>query len=200
MPGAADPLGAARIADSAEAVSKALPILSVEDLRTHFFTDHGVVRAVDGVTFHVHAGETLGIVGESGSGKSITAKSVIRLIEEPGRIVSGRIDFRGKDVVTLDRNALRKLRGGEVAMVFQDPMTSLNPVLRIARQLVETMVEHGRFTPRSALARAVDLLGRMGINAPKRAVDSFPHQFSGGMRPARDAGDGLFQRAGAADR
>ena len=165
-----------------DTVSEAPPILSVEDLRTHFFTDAGVVRAVDGVSFQVHAGETLGIVGESGSGKSITAKSIIRLIEEPGRIVSGRIDFRGRDIVTLERGALRKLRGGEVAMVFQDPMTSLNPVLKIARQLVETMVEHGRFTPKAALARAVDLLGRMGINAPKRAVDSYPHQYSGGMR------------------
>ncbi len=158
------------------------PILSVEDLRTFFYADHGVIRAVDGVSFHVHSGETLGIVGESGSGKSVTAKSVIRLIEEPGRIVSGRIDFRGRDVMTLEGGALRKLRGGEVAMVFQDPMTSLNPVLKIARQLVETMVTHGRFTPKAALARAVDLLGRMGINAPKRAVDSYPHQFSGGMR------------------
>jgi peptide/nickel transport system ATP-binding protein len=166
----------------AEAVRADRPILAVEDLHTHFFTDHGVVRAVDGVTFHVHAGETLGIVGESGSGKSITAKSVIRLIEEPGRIVSGAIEFRGRDVVTLDPDALRKLRGGEVAMVFQDPMTSLNPVLRIARQLVETMVEHGRYTRRTALARAVDLLGRMGINAPRRAIDSYAHQFSGGMR------------------
>ena len=165
-----------------EVGNEAQPILSVEDLRTHFFTEAGVVRAVDGVTFQVHAGETLGIVGESGSGKSITAKSIIRLIEEPGRIVSGRIDFRGRDIVTLERGALRKLRGGEVAMVFQDPMTSLNPVLKIARQLVETMVEHGRFTPKAALARAVDLLGRMGINAPKRAVDSYPHQYSGGMR------------------
>src|SRR3954468_14924999 len=163
-------------------VADVKPILSVEDLRTHFFTDEGVVRAVAGVTFEVHAGETLGIVGESGSGKSITAKSVIRLIEEPGRIVSGRIHFRGRDIVTLDGAALRKVRGGEVAMVFQDPMTSLNPVLKIARQLVETMVEHGRFTPKSALTRAVDLLGRMGINAPRRAVDSYPHQFSGGMR------------------
>jgi peptide/nickel transport system ATP-binding protein len=158
------------------------PILTVKDLRTYFFADDGVTRAVDGVSFHVHAGETLGIVGESGSGKSVTAKSLIRLIEEPGRIVSGRIDFRGRDVVTLERGALRRLRGGEVAMVFQDPMTSLNPVLRIAKQLVETMVTHGRFTPKAALARAVDLLGRMGINAPKRAVDAYPHQFSGGMR------------------
>jgi peptide/nickel transport system ATP-binding protein len=166
----------------AETVDASRPILVVEDLHTHFFTDRGVVRAVDGVTFHVRAGETLGIVGESGSGKSITAKSVIRLIEEPGRIVSGAIAFRGRDVVMLGRRALRKLRGGEVAMVFQDPMTSLNPVLRIARQLVETMVEHRRYTPRAALARAVDLLGRMGINAPRRAVDSYPHQFSGGMR------------------
>ena len=96
--------------------------------------------------------------------------------------MSGSIDFRGRDILTLEGGALRKLRGGEVAMVFQDPMTSLNPVLKIAKQLVETMVEHGRFTPKAALARAVDLLGRMGINAPKRAVDSYPHQFSGGMR------------------
>ncbi|MCC6467428.1 MAG: dipeptide ABC transporter ATP-binding protein [Alphaproteobacteria bacterium] len=163
-------------------MTDAQPILEVEDLRTYFFSDSGVVRAVDGVSFHVNAGETLGIVGESGSGKSITAKSVIRLIDEPGRIVSGRIAFRGRNVVTMDAARLRKFRGGEVAMVFQDPMTSLNPVLRIARQLVETMVAHGRFTKKAALRRAVDLLGRMGINAPKRAVDSYPHEFSGGMR------------------
>src|SRR5450432_4094580 len=107
-----------------EVVNETQPILSVEDLRTYFFTDAGVVRAVDGVSFQVHAGETLGIVGESGSGKSITAKSIIRLIEDPGRIVSGRIEFRGRDILTLEGGALRKLRGGEVAMVFQDPMTS----------------------------------------------------------------------------
>jgi peptide/nickel transport system ATP-binding protein len=158
------------------------PLLQVSDLRTWFLTDAGAVRAVDGVSFHVAAGETLGIVGESGSGKSITAKSVIRLLEEPARIVTGEIRFRGRNIVTLDRNELRKVRGGEIAMVFQDPMTSLNPVLRIARQLIETMVAHGRFTAKTALERAVKLLGRMGINAPERAVASYPHQFSGGMR------------------
>ena len=158
------------------------PLLQVSDLRTWFLTDAGAVRAVDGVSFHVEAGETLGIVGESGSGKSITAKSVIRLLEEPARIVSGEIRFRGRNIVTLDRNELRKVRGGEIAMVFQDPMTSLNPVLRIARQMVESMVAHGRFTAKAALDRAVKLLGRMGINAPERAVASYPHQFSGGMR------------------
>src|SRR3984957_9706848 len=158
------------------------PILQVENLHTWFFTDAGVVRAVDGVSFTLHPGETLGIVGESGSGKSVTAKSIIRLLEEPARIVEGTISFRGRDMVHLSEEELRQIRGAEIAMVFQDPMTSLNPVLRIARQLIETMTAHRRFRPRAARERAVGLLRRMGMATPERAVNSFPHQFSGGMR------------------
>ena len=158
------------------------PILDVRDLQTQFFTDAGIVRAVDGVTFSVAAGETLGIVGESGSGKSVTALSLMRLLEEPARIVGGDVRFQGRDVLAMNADELRALRGDGVAMVFQDPMTSLNPVLRIARQLVETMRAHGRFSDEEATTRAVSLLGRMGITAPERAINSYPHQFSGGMR------------------
>ena len=118
------------------------PVLEVRDLHTQFFTDEGVVRAVDGVSFSVAAGETLGIVGESGSGKTVAALSLIRLLEEPSRIVGGEIKFQGRDVLKMSPEELRKLRGDGIAMVFQDPMTSLNPVLRIARQLAETMVAH----------------------------------------------------------
>src|SRR5258706_9954818 len=156
--------------------------LEVKDLRTQFFTDDGVVRAVDGVSFTVGAGETLGIVGESGSGKSITALSLMRLLEEPSRILGREVRFQGRDVLAMDADELRALRGDGIAMVFQDPMTSLNPVLRIARQLTETMRAHGRFDDAQATTRAVSLLGRMGINAPERAINSYPHQFSGGMR------------------
>jgi peptide/nickel transport system ATP-binding protein len=157
-------------------------ILDVRDLRTHFYTDEGIVRAVDGISLSVGAGETLGIVGESGSGKTVASLSLMRLIEEPARIVSGQILFQGRDVVTMAQEELRKIRGEGIAMVFQDPMTSLNPVLKIARQLVETMMVHSRLTEEQALKRAITLLGRMGITAPDRAVDSYPHQFSGGMR------------------
>ena len=157
-------------------------VLGVRDLQTQFFTDAGIVRAVDGVTFSVAAGETLGIVGESGSGKSVTALSLMRLLEEPARIVGGEVRFQGRDVLEMSPEELRALRGDGIAMVFQDPMTSLNPVLRIARQLVETMRTHGRFDDEQATVRAVSLLGRMGITAPERAINSYPHQFSGGMR------------------
>ena len=158
------------------------PLLEVEDLRTWFFTDSGVVRAVDGVSFTLNRGETLGIVGESGSGKSVAAKSIMNLLEEPARIVAGSIRFGGKEITTLPEAELRDVRGAEIAMVFQDPMTSLNPVLRISRQLIETMTAHKRFTPQEARARAASLLGRMGVASPERMLDSWPHQFSGGMR------------------
>ncbi len=158
------------------------PILQVRDLRTWFLTDAGPVRAVDGVSFDLHAGETLGIVGESGSGKSVAAKSIMRLLDAPARIVGGEIRFRGKNLAALDEEGMRRVRGREIAMVFQDPMTSLNPVLRIARQLVEAMQAHGRFTKDAAGRRAIDLLRRMGVGAAERAVKSYPHQFSGGMR------------------
>jgi peptide/nickel transport system ATP-binding protein len=158
------------------------PILEVEGLRTQFFTDAGVVRAVDGVSFSVAAGETLGIVGESGSGKTVAALSLIRLLEDPARIVGGKVSFQGRNIVEMSQEDLRNIRGDGIAMVFQDPMTSLNPVLKIARQLAETMLVHGRLDERQALDRSVTLLGRMGITAPERAIDSYPHQFSGGMR------------------
>jgi peptide/nickel transport system ATP-binding protein len=165
-----------------KASSGAQPVLEVRGLKTQFFTDEGVVRAVDGVSFTVGPGETLGIVGESGSGKSVTALSLLRLLEEPSRIVAGEVRFLGESVLAMSDEALRQLRGGGIGMVFQDPMTSLNPVRKIARQLVETMVAHGRFAPEEATGRAVTLLGRMGISAPERAIHSYPHQFSGGMR------------------
>ena len=157
-------------------------ILQVEDLRTHFDTDAGVIRAVDGVTFHVMPGETLGIVGESGSGKSVTALSIMRLLQDQSRIAGGRIVFRGRDIVSMTGEEVRLLRGDQLAMVFQDPMTSLNPVRRVSDQLVETMVVHGKRNRRSALDHAVELLARMGIPEPERAIASYPHQFSGGMR------------------
>jgi len=158
------------------------PILSVRDLKTYFFTDEGVVRAVDGVSFEVYPGETLGIVGESGSGKSVTAMSIIRLLDDPSRIVNGEILFRGQDIVKMKSSELYTLRGGNIAMVFQDPMTSLNPVLRIAKQLIEAMLVHGRYSKQAAYERAVDLLNRMGITGAKQAIRNYPHQFSGGMR------------------
>jgi peptide/nickel transport system ATP-binding protein len=151
-------------------------------LRTHFDTDAGLIRAVDGVSFHVMPGETLGIVGESGSGKSVTALSIIKLLSDQSRIAGGSIEFRGQNIVAMSRDEVRTLRGDKIAMVFQDPMTSLNPVLRISKQLVETMVVHGKRDRPSALAHAVNLLARMGLTAPERAVTNFPHQFSGGMR------------------
>ena len=163
-------------------MSDAPPLLEVRDLRTEFATDAGIVRAVDGVSFTVAEGETVGIVGESGSGKSVTARSVMRLLDEGARIAGGSIAFRGRDVMHLDREGLRALRGSDIAMVFQDPMTSLNPVRRIAGQLVEGMTVHGRYGKGAARARAIDLLRRMGVSAPERALDSYPHEFSGGMR------------------
>jgi peptide/nickel transport system ATP-binding protein len=169
-------IGSIRMPTAAE------PLLQVRDLRTWFLTDSGPVRAVDGVSFDVHAGETLGIVGESGSGKSVCAKSIMRLLDEPARIVGGSILFKGRDLAHLDDEEIRKVRGREIAMVFQDPMTSLNPVLRIARQLIEAMTAHGRFTGPAARRRAIDLLRRMGVASADSAVNAFPHQFSGGMR------------------
>ena len=159
-----------------------LPVLEVEDLRTAFLSDAGPVRAVDGVSFNVGPGETLGIVGESGSGKSVTALSLMRLLEPPARITGGAVRFQGRDVLAMPERELRAWRGDRAAMVFQDPMTGLNPVLRILRQVSEHMVSHGKYTLPQARTRAVDLLRRMGVATPERAAASFPHEFSGGMR------------------
>jgi peptide/nickel transport system ATP-binding protein len=157
-------------------------LLQVQNLRTEFMTDSGPVRAVEGVSFEMRAGETVGIVGESGSGKSVTALSILRLLADNARIAQGQILFRGKDLASLSEDEIRKLRGGEISMIFQDPLTSLNPVLRISRQLVEGLQAHNDISKSAALLRAVDLLRRMGITAPERAVAGYPHEFSGGMR------------------
>ena len=158
------------------------PLLEVRNLRTEFQTDAGPIRAVEGVSFDMRAGETVGIVGESGSGKSVTALSILRLLADNARIAEGSIVFRGQDLASLSEEEIRRLRGGEIAMIFQDPLTSLNPVLRISRQITEGMIAHGRLNQADALKRGIDLLARMGINAPDRAVNGYPHEFSGGMR------------------
>ncbi len=158
------------------------PTLSVENLQTHFFTRDGVVKAVDGVSFEVHPGEILGLVGESGSGKSITGFSVIGLIDNPGRIVGGKILFNGEDLVAAPEKRLRELRGNRIAMIFQDPMMTLNPVLRIDTQMVETIQAHENVSKKAALIRAREALEMVGISSPDERLASYPHQFSGGMR------------------
>jgi len=158
-------------------------ILELKDLRTHFFTQDGVVKAVDGVSFEMDEGEIIGIVGESGCGKSVTALSIMRLVANPpGRIVGGEVNFQGDDLLKLDESEMRKIRGNNIAMVFQEPMTSLNPVLTVGRQLTETIELHQGLSKSQANARAVELLAMVGIpDAPRRLKD-YPHQFSGGMR------------------
>src|SRR5215813_9695596 len=159
------------------------PLLEVADLRTWFFTRDGIVRAVDGVSFHVTPGETLAVVGESGCGKSVTALSVLRLIPSPpGRIVSGTIRFAGRDLLGLSEAEMRQVRGNEISMIFQEPMTSLNPVLTIGRQIAETLSLHQGLSRNVALARAVDMLRLVHIPEPERRATEYPHQLSGGMR------------------
>jgi oligopeptide/dipeptide ABC transporter ATP-binding protein len=158
-------------------------LLEVEDLRTYFDTSAGTVRAVDGISYTVNEGETVGIVGESGCGKSVGALSILRLIPSPpGRIVSGRLRFHGEDLLEMSDEKLHAVRGGQIAMVFQEPMTSLNPVLTIGLQLCETMQFHLKLTPEQARLRAVELLGMVGISEPGRRLDQYPHHLSGGMR------------------
>jgi peptide/nickel transport system ATP-binding protein len=162
---------------------KAEPLLDIADLRTWFFTRDGVVRAVDGVSFQVAPGETLAIVGESGCGKSVTALSVLRLIPSPpGRIVSGSIRFAGRDLLGLSEAAMRDVRGNEISMIFQEPMTSLNPVLTIGRQIAETLTLHQGLDRRAAYARAADMLRLVHIPEAERRIAEYPHQLSGGMR------------------
>ena len=157
-------------------------VLEVQQLQTHFFTRAGVVKAVDGVDFSLAKGKVLGLVGESGSGKSVTGFSVLRLIEEPGRIVGGRILFHGQDLAGLSDAQMREIRGDRIAMIFQDPLMTLNPVLRIDTQMVEAVQSHHRVSRRAALARSVDVLSRVGITGAQDRLSSYPHQFSGGMR------------------
>jgi len=160
----------------------AVPTLEVRNLCTHFFTRGGVVRAVDDVSFTVGRGKVLGLVGESGSGKTVTGFSVMGLVDPPGRIVSGSIWFQGRNLATLSEEEMRSLRGNRIAMIFQDPMMTLNPVLRIDTQMIETVLAHERVPQSEARARARDALGMVGIPSPDERLKSYPHQFSGGMR------------------
>src|SRR6266576_835892 len=158
-------------------------LLSVRDLRTYFETEDGTVKAVDGISFELKQGETLGIVGESGSGKSVANLSLMRLIPNPpGRIVSGSIMFDGRDLLTLPPREVRDLRGKRIAMIFQDPMTSLNPFMRVSKQLMEVTQLHLGHTKEQARAHAVKMLEHVGIPDARERVDSYPHEFSGGMR------------------
>jgi peptide/nickel transport system ATP-binding protein len=158
------------------------PLLEVNDLATHFFTRDGVVKAVDGVSFSIEPGAVLGLVGESGSGKSITGFSLIGLIDQPGRIVRGSVKLEGRELVGMAQADLRRIRGREIAMVFQDPMMTLNPVLTIGAQMALAIRAHERVTDRAAAARCVAVLGRVGIPDPASRLTAYPHEFSGGMR------------------
>src|SRR5687768_9929821 len=161
----------------------ATPLLEVVDLKTYFFTRDGVVRAVDGVSFSVYPAETLAIVGESGCGKSVTSLSILRLIASPpGRIVSGKLEFQGRDLLTLSEPQMRSIRGNEISMIFQEPMTSLNPVLTIGRQIAEALRVHRGLSGRDAMARAVEMLKLVNMPEPERRITQYPHQLSGGMR------------------
>jgi peptide/nickel transport system ATP-binding protein len=157
-------------------------VLSVQNLKTHFFTRAGVVKSVDGVSFDVARGEVLGLVGESGSGKTVTGFSIMGLVDPPGRIVEGSIRLNGKELVGLPEEEMRRLRGREIAMIFQDPMMTLNPVLRIDTQMIEAITAHESVSREEARQRARDALGKVGIPSPDERLMSYPHQFSGGMR------------------
>jgi peptide/nickel transport system ATP-binding protein len=163
-------------------MTMAVPVLEVEGLQTHFFMHAGVVKAVDGVDLRVRAGEIVGLVGESGSGKSITGFSVIGLVDPPGRIVGGHIRYLGEELVGASEARLQQLRGKEIAMIFQDPMMTLNPVLRVDTQMVEAIHAHEKVSAAAARARAVEALAMVGIPSPEERLLAYPHQLSGGMR------------------
>jgi len=157
-------------------------MLEVRDLRTYFFTDRGVVKAVDGVSFSLARGRTLGLVGESGCGKSVTALSLLRLVPPPGRIVGGEILFEGRNLCELDEEAMRHIRGARMAMIFQDPMSALNPVLTVGFQIAEAVLAHERVSRREAMERAIAMMREAAIPDPERRARSYPHELSGGLR------------------
>lgn len=157
-------------------------LLKIRNLKTHFFTDSGEVRAVDGVDLVVHENETLGMVGESGCGKSVTSLSVMRLIDRPGKIVEGEIELNGNDLTKYSASQMQKIRGNEISMIFQEPMTSLNPVHSIGAQIIEALRLHQNMSKRDALHKAVEMLKLVGIPSPEIRVHEYPHQLSGGMR------------------
>ena len=158
------------------------PLLRVQDLQTHFKTSAGAVKAVDGVSFELAAGASLGIVGESGSGKSVTSLSIMRLIEPPGFVAGGQILFKGRDILTFREREIRSIRGQEICLVFQDPMTALNPVYTVGTQIVEALQAHRPIGRREAMERAIELFRLVGIPAPERRIHEYPHRLSGGMR------------------
>jgi peptide/nickel transport system ATP-binding protein len=172
-----------RQAEAPGSGSNLAPILNVDNLKTYFFTRQGTVKAVDGVSFTLKPSETLAIVGESGCGKSITALSLLRLIPyPPGRIVGGSIEFEGTDLLSLDEEEMRDIRGNHISMIFQEPMTSLNPVMTIGRQIAESLILHQNMKRDAAIARAVEMLKLVRIPEPEQRVKEYPHQLSGGMR------------------
>jgi len=158
------------------------PILKVRDLKTYFYMEEGVVKAVDGVSFELFPNEVLGIVGETGSGKSVTVKSIMRLIKPPGKIVGGEVLYNGTDILKLPEREMYRIRGKEISMIFQDPMSSLNPLYTIGDQLMETIIQHTGVDKRKAYMRAVEMLERVGIPEAEKRMNSYPFEFSGGMR------------------
>jgi len=158
------------------------PLLEVKDLKTYFFTEDGIVKAVDGVGFKVNQGETLGLVGESGCGKSVTAFSIMRLLDYPGKTVGGEVIFKGENLLKKNEDEMRKIRGKEIAMIFQEPMTALNPVLSIGFQISEALMMHFEISKKEAMKKSVELLKKVGIPMPEERINEYPHQLSGGMR------------------
>jgi peptide/nickel transport system ATP-binding protein len=158
------------------------PVLSVRNLQVEFVTRRGILRAIDDVSFDIAAGEVLGVVGESGAGKSLTGTAIIGLIDPPGRISGGQVLLQGQRIDNLHKDELRKIRGKRIGMIFQDPLTSLNPLFRISEQLIETIRAHSDMNETDARNRAIGLLTEVGIPAPEKRIDSYPHEFSGGMR------------------
>jgi oligopeptide/dipeptide ABC transporter ATP-binding protein len=159
-----------------------LNLLDIQDLSTHFFTRSGVVKAVNNLSLHVRKGRVLGLVGESGCGKTVTALSILNLVQAPGKIVAGKILFEGKDLLTLSADELRAIRGARISMIFQEPMTALNPVFTVGNQIAEVLTAHYHIAKKESWNRAVELLQSVGIPSPEKRVDEYPHQLSGGMR------------------
>lgn len=157
-------------------------ILNIEGLKTYFYTEAGVVQAVDGISFDLRKGESLGLVGESGSGKTVTALSVLRIVPRPGRIVDGKIEFNGSDLLKKSEEEMRKLRGGDIAIIFQDPSSSLNPVYTVETQLSDVIRAHQNLTAEEVRGKAIELLNLVGLPDPETRMEEYPHQFSGGMK------------------
>ncbi len=158
------------------------PLLDIRDLKTSFFTEKGLIKAVDGISFSLHKGQTLALVGESGCGKSVTALSILRLVPEPGQITGGQILFSGEDILKLPENEMRRIRGHHAAMIFQEPMTALNPVLKIGEQITEVLQLHKGLSRAEATDQAIELLEKVGIPEPQQRLRNYPHQLSGGLR------------------